>query len=256
MDQPSVGKQHQKTTWTSVKRFALRRVEISKTTWRFRLLVCTLIAFVVVAPGKIWLTAMATSLVREDALGPADLILVEMAVLPAPDVIDYAASLYHRRYAPRIAVTRYKRSDRLNDAGVELPRSLDKLLQVYWADAGLDSSVVESVPIDVIDPVTLNSARQVAEYCRAQHVARVIVVTPRYHSRRSTLSYARYMAPLGIEVRSSPPQGGLRPDNWWRTKDGILLVTQEYVRLLYYRAFVLRWSRADPLASTVLAAVT
>lgn len=228
---------------------------MSKTTWRFRFLTCAVLALVVVAPAKVWLTAMAVSLVHEDALEPADLILVEMAVLPAPGAIDYAASLYHRGYAPRIAVTRYVRSERLDDAGVEVPRSLDKLLQIYWADAGLDGSVVESVPIEVIDPVTLNSARQVAEYCRAHHVARVILVTSRFHSRRSTLSYARYMAPLGIEVRSRPPQGGLRPDNWWRTKDGILVVTQEYVKLLYYRAFVLRWAQADHFVPTILAAV-
>lgn len=236
----------------SVRHFALRRVEVTKTTWRFRFLVCAVLALVVVAPGKIWLTAMATSLVHEDALASADLILVEMAVLPAPDAIAYAASLYHRGYAPRIAVTRYIHSDRLADGGVQVPGSLDKLLEIYWADAGLDGSIVESVPIQVIDPVTLNSARQVAEYCRAHRVARVIIVPSRYHSRRSTLSYERYMTPLGIAMLSRPPEGRLRPDNWWRTKDGMLVVTQEYVKLLYYRAFVLQWARADNVAGVRL----
>jgi hypothetical protein len=203
------------------------------------------IGTVVAISGPFLLTALATSLVQEDALERADLILVEMTVLPSPDALEHAASLYRQGYAPRIAVTRYTDSRRLTDGGVELPKSLDKMLQIYWADAGLDGSAVESIPITVIDPVTLNSARQVAEYCRSQGIARVIIVPSRYHSRRSTLSYRRYMAPLGIELRSAPPAGGLRPDNWWRTKDGVLAITQEYVKLLYYRTFVLPWARLE-----------
>ena len=209
-----------------------------------------MIAIAFVAPGRVWLTAIAQTLVQEDALQRGDLILVEMTVLPDPQTLNFAASLYRRGYASRIAVTRYVRSERLIDAGIEIPRSLDKLLQIYWEDAGLDGSIVESVPIEVKDPVTANTARQVADYCRTHRVASLILVTPRFHSRRSTLSYARYLAPLGIKVLSQPPQGGLRPDNWWRTKDGILDVTQEYVKLLLYRAFVLPQAHADQFAPT------
>lgn len=223
------------SAWAQVRHFALRRVEVTRTTWRFRALVAAVLAVVVVVPGRMWLTGIAASLVLEEPLKRADLILAEAAVLPDPHVAAHAALLYREGYAPRIAMVHYVRTRRLDDAGIELPRSLEQLLQTYWKDAGLDSARVESVPVEVVDPVTLNTARQVAEYCRREGIRRVILVSMRFHSRRSTLSYRRFMRPLGIEVLSQPAPTGLQIDTWWKTKDGVLLVGQEYIKWLYYR---------------------
>ena len=66
-----------------------------------------------------------------------------------------------------------------------------------------------------------------------------IVVAPLFHSRRSALSYRRFFALLGIRLISQPFESGLQVSNWWRTKDGWLLVAQESTELLYYRVFVL-----------------
>jgi uncharacterized SAM-binding protein YcdF (DUF218 family) len=207
-------------------------------TWRLRLLACVAVAGLFLLPHAWWLQALAGGLVREDAPGPADVIVVELFEHPSPAVFAHAARLRDAGIAPRVAVTRYQDSPRLAAAGITLTRRFDDVLRVHWQDAGLPDAAVEIVPVEVRDPVTLNLARQIAEYCRARGYRRVALVASRFHSRRSAASLERFGG--GLTVLSLPPASGLTAGNWWTTKDGILTVLQEAVRLAYYRVVLLR----------------
>jgi uncharacterized SAM-binding protein YcdF (DUF218 family) len=219
--------------------FAVRRKTVWKTTWRFRLLLVVLLLIVTAASGRFVLTTAGAALVQRDALQPADAILVDVTISPSLSAMRQAAQLEHGGYAPKVLFTRYVPTDRLERAGLQVPRDFDAVIRVYAEDAGLPLATVETIPIEVQDPVTLNTARQVAAYCQARGIRSLILVEALFHSRRSALTYARFLTPLGIRLMSQPIESGLQVSNWWRTKDGWLSVVEESVKLAYYRAFVL-----------------
>jgi uncharacterized SAM-binding protein YcdF (DUF218 family) len=225
--------------WPRLVAFAVRRETVWKTTWAFRLSVVVGLALVWAISWHFWLTLAGAALVERDALERVDVIIVEVTVVPSLSGLKHAAKLYRAGYAPRVFLTRYIPNDRLDASGLQVPQDFADVLKVYAAEARLPLSVVDTIPIGVSDPVTLNTARQVAAYCAAQGIRSAIVVAPLFHSRRSELTYRHFFKPLGIRVLSQPFESGQQITNWWRTKEGWLTVVQESVELLYYRLFVL-----------------
>lgn len=225
--------------WQRLLAFSVHRTTVWKTTWRFRLLLLVVLLVVSVSCGPFWLTQAGATLVERDSIEHADAILVDVTVAPSLSAMREASRLSQAGYAPRVLFTRYVQTDRLERVGLQVPRDYDAVINLYAADAGLSLATVDTIPIEVIDPVTLNTARQVAVFCQARAIRSLILVEPLFHSRRSALTYAHFLAPLGIHSISQPVESGLLVTNWWRTKDGWLSVIEESVKLAYYRVFVL-----------------
>jgi hypothetical protein len=215
-----------------------RPAQIWLPTWR---VVAGLVLFAVMVAGSapVWGPAVVAPLVADDPGGQADVVVVEIGPHPEKALFSRAARLQRDGRVSRVAVVRYQRSARLDMAGIEMPDRFDEVLRVYWQDAGLQDDIVDLVPVGVTDPVTLNLARQVAAWCETQKIRSVIVVTGLFHSRRSLYAYRKFLQPLSVRVTASPASAGLDVHNWWRTKDGIQDVFQEWVRLVYYKVALL-----------------
>ena len=207
---------------------------MTRTTWKARGLIAAVILAFAAGPLRVALPAVAAPLIREDDALQADLIVIQVSENPSFASIQHAARLYRSGAAPRIALTQYRDSSRLRSAGIVLPPAFDRILTVYVEEAGLDSAKLERIPISVDDPVSLNTARQVAEYCDRTGIRHVIIVGPPFHSRRTALSYRRFFEPRHIQLYMSPAWSGLTTSNWWKTKDGVLTVGYEWVGLLGY----------------------
>ncbi len=82
-------------------------------------------------------------------------------------------------------------------------------------------------------------ASQVCTALKERGVKSVILVTRFYHSKRSALTYKKFLEPNGVKLISYPVQEGFASDNWWKTKDGRRAVLNELIELQYYRLFVL-----------------
>ena len=74
----------------------------------------------------------------------------------------------------------------------------------------------------------------------SQKVKSIIVVTPVFRSRRSLMIYDSVLAPAGITVRCSPVIGLKTVDNWTQTWHGIQEITEQFIKLQYYRFWLLR----------------
>jgi hypothetical protein len=98
---------------------------------------------------------------------------------------------------------------------------------------------VEIVPFSENEPITLNSARQVRDYLVKEHIKSVSVLTPILRSRRSFLIYNSVFQPSGIAVHCDPVSGPKGPENWTRSWHGIQEVVLQFVKLQYYRFWVL-----------------
>ena len=101
----------------------------------------------------------------------------------------------------------------------------------------------EIIPIRAIEPINLNAAYQIRDFLTKEHLRSVIVVTPGFRSERSYLVYHMVLAPARIKVYCMPVFGLETPENWTKTWHNIQEVTEQFLKLLYYRFYVL-WNRS------------
>jgi len=102
----------------------------------------------------------------------------------------------------------------------------------------------EVIPIREVEPISLNAARDIRDFLVKENVKSVVVVAPGFRSRRSELIYSTVMKPAGIAVGCVPAFGSQTPLTWSQTWHGIQSVAEQFLKLQYYRFFVLSWEEA------------
>jgi hypothetical protein len=99
---------------------------------------------------------------------------------------------------------------------------------------------VEMIPIRPSEPISLHAAYQIRDFLTIEQVSSIIVVTSGFRSKRSSLVYHTVLDPVGIKVRCVPVFGQKTSANWTKTWHGIQDVTEQFLKLQYYRFYVLR----------------
>ena len=181
--------------WT---RHFLYRTERTRTTWKFRF---AFVAFVVIA---VWLTrgwwsvTIARSLVCDRNGAPSDAILVENF---DPDylVFERATELRRAGFAPRVLVPIPTDPGTSAANGVALGTT-EMLARMAHLDA------IDIVPTRLVEPISLNAARDILRFIERERIRSVIVVSPLFRSRRSALVYGATLGRAGITVRCEPGQ--------------------------------------------------
>jgi hypothetical protein len=215
------------------KSWILKEKQVTVTTWKFRLLL--LLAAVSLAyvtyPG--WLVAIGNSLVHDEELKPAEVILLENYDTDYA-VYEAAHDLVQAGYASRILVP---------------VRALGEPPRVSTVEKGFAEAMSriariddwEVLPVQHTEPVSLNVARQIADFLEQRAIRSVIVVSPRFRSARSYLVYKTIFTPRGIRIqcRAAAPSE-VTVDSWWHTWHGIQDISLEFGKLLYYRVWVLQ----------------
>ncbi|MBI4446475.1 MAG: hypothetical protein HY645_11270 [Acidobacteria bacterium] len=217
------------------KDFFFRKRVVTRTTWKFRLLLLALFGLVFVLPYEFWLVRLANSLVQQDPLVGSDAILMENWNLPQLSIFYETASLQKSGYATRALIPEFVETRRTLLAGIRLPKDFDSLIRLYCREAGLDPKSIERIPVEAIDPITLNTARQLSVSLKARRVRSIIMVSSFYRSKRSALAFKKFLEPEGIKVICHPVNEVFSVGTWWKTKDGWIMVPLEFVKLNYYR---------------------
>jgi uncharacterized SAM-binding protein YcdF (DUF218 family) len=173
-------------------------------------------------------------LVAEDPLQKADAIVV-LSGAPVERWLE-AADLYHEGFAPRLVLSpgRTDYAARLaRDRGIHL---------MTEAEIVRDALGQLRVPQDAIIamPGSLDNTADEAHASRVlaeqNRWTRLIVVTSKYHSRRTRFAFRREFrgTPMAIIVRPSRYDGA-NPARWWRSRSDIRYVVYESEKLLLYR---------------------
>jgi hypothetical protein len=97
----------------------------------------------------------------------------------------------------------------------------------------------EVLPIQETEPISLNAAYQIRDQLMREHIRSMIIVTPGFRSRRTSLVYQRVLRDVGTQVSCVPVFGRADPENWTDTWHGIQEVTEEFLKLQYYRSYVI-----------------
>jgi len=99
--------------------------------------------------------------------------------------------------------------------------------------------------ITEIEPITLSAAAQIRNHLAGDPIKSLIVVTSGFRSRRSSLVYRAVLGDVGTRVHCAPVFGRTTPQGWTDTWHGVQEVTQEFLKLQYYRFYVLPFLSAS-----------
>jgi len=205
--------------------------ESLKTTWKLRLGALVLILLIGASTRGLWIPYIGRSLICTGELAPSDIIIVENFD-PAYLLFERASQLQKAGLAPKTLVPVQASQD------TEIVNPVSQgVAEVMARQASL--SPWETIPIRETEPITLNAAARIRDHLAQQHVRSVMLVTPGFRSRRSSLVYRAVLDRAGIVVRCVPVFGRADPANWAATWHGIQEVSEQFLKLQYYRFYVL-----------------
>ena len=212
-------------------RHLVHRTEHTRTTWKLRLGVLALLVVVPWLTSSCWTAAIGRSLVCEASLIPSDAILVENFD-PGYLLFERARQLRQAGLAPRVLVPVPA------DPATRQPQPVALAMAQLMANLSRTGDV-EIVPVREVEPITLNAARDVQSYLEREHLRSVIVVSPLFRSRRSALVNAATLERAGIVAHCEPVRNPQTGNDWTASWHGIQNVVEQWIKLQYYRLYVL-----------------
>lgn len=228
-----MSKSSETTRWT---RHIFYRSEHIRTTWKFRFgLIATLMLVAWFGQGR-FAIAIADSLICRPSAAPSDAILVENfdhSYL----TFETAARLRNAGVAPRVVVpvATYKDSSEVSGVSLGVTKLMADIAHV---------GAIEVIPVREIEPISLNAAGDVRRFMEREGINSVVVVSPLFRSRRSALVYESTLGAAGIAVRCEPAQDSSDRETWTGTWHGMQNVAEQWLKLQYYRLYVLPFKGA------------
>ncbi|MDX2286729.1 MAG: YdcF family protein [Bacteroidia bacterium] len=175
------------------------------------------------------LLGLGSWLIREDSRVSADAIVV-LSGEPA-ERCRAGAALFREGLAPRIIATGSGVNPSLASLGIEIPDAV--LGRRALMRLEIDSAAVTALPLG---SSTFEEAQVLTGYAQQQGLKRVILVTSKFHTRRTGQVFRAVSEGSGITytVLGAAPDE-YRTDRWWESEKGLIFVNNEYLKLIWYR---------------------
>jgi uncharacterized SAM-binding protein YcdF (DUF218 family) len=167
-------------------------------------------------------------LICEDDLRRAEAIFV-LSGNPE-DRAKEAAKLFKKGYARKIIST-----------GQSIP-SLFEVINVKMDEATLSRKALIKAKVDStmleelhIGTSTREESIAILRYCKQNGLKKIIVVSDKFHTNRINYAFRSIFEEGGIEVILRGAPSSVYDENfWWASESGLLMVNNEYVKLIYY----------------------
>jgi hypothetical protein len=214
----------------SWSRHFVYKKESLKSTWKFKLELVAGLSLLVFLTRAAWIPGIASSLICAEHIRTADAILVEnldVEYLP----FERAAALQQDGFSSRILIPVFAPPESSGSSVAE------GIVEVMTRIARLKDW--QTIPIREIEPISLNAASQIRAFLIKAQIRSVMLVAPSLRSRRSSLIYDTVLTPAGISVSCVPVAGLITAQTWIRTWHGIQDVALQFLKLQYYRFWVL-----------------
>jgi uncharacterized SAM-binding protein YcdF (DUF218 family) len=184
------------------------------------------------ASGPI-LRGIALFLIVEDPLDRAAAIVALAGQTPFREM--EAAKLYHTGFAPHVVIVAggpTNESEALEALGFKIPQTWELSREVL---------IQQGVPATAI-LVLMSKAGGTLEELQAVYSAMtskdapVILVTSKYHTRRTRLTWQHVTAGKSQPIVRAATGDPFEPNHWWHKPSFALSVVHEYFGLVYYYA--------------------
>lgn len=199
--------------------------------WLWALPVVVII--VVTLTRGLWLPSIGHSLVCREEVAWSEAILVENFD-PDYRLFERAAALQRAGLSAKVLVPTRTVSSDSEEANLVSRR----IVEIMASLAQVQN--LEIIPIREIEPYSLNAAYQIRDFVARAQVRSVLVISPAFRSQRSSLVYRAILQPTGIQVHCLPIFGQHTPENWTASWHGIQAVTEQFIKLQFYRIYVVR----------------
>jgi hypothetical protein len=209
-------------------RHFIYRKQVLKTTWKLRLLIVIVLVAAVVVPHAFWARKIGQSLVCKEQVGSSDALLIENFDINYL-IFERAAALQRAGVSAKAFVPIGADTD-----SNEVSR---QFVEVMARTAKLEK--FETIPIQEKEPISRNAAEQIRDFLTREHIKSVVVLSPGFRSRRSEMVYKAVLEPAGIRVGCLAVFGMKTTLNWSSTWHGIQEVGLQFLKLQYYRFYVL-----------------
>jgi hypothetical protein len=201
-----------------------------------RLWLTALVGFVVIsasllATRALWMRAIGRGLVCASSVAPSDAIVVDNFDYNYL-VFEHTAELQRSGIGSRIYVPAEASRDPTR-VGTVARLIVEAMVRVA------DVHDPEIFPVPEREPISLNVALVVRDTLTRAGVHSVVLVTPAFRSRRAELIYERVLSPVGITVGCAPVFGSRTHETWRQSWHGVQEVTEQFLKLQYYRFYVL-----------------
>jgi len=195
--------------------------------WRSLWLAAVVAVVALIAGAVVAVQGAGRWLIREDALAPADVIVVLSGSMPYR--AEEAARIFRLGYAHEAWVTRPESpTEELASVGITFVGDEEYSRQTMIR-LGVPAASVRILPGTVVD--TEQEVELVAREMRHQGKRRALIVTSLQHTRRVRVLWDR-LAGKGLEatVRGAP-QDSFDGAHWWRNTHDAYSVAREFLGL-------------------------
>ena len=206
--------------------------EVLKSTWKLRLVLAGVLLLITVPTRSLWTPSVGNSLTCEEQVRSADAILVDDFDRNYL-LFERAAALYNARRSSRVLILVPTLAVPTDDGRIIDGAIADFMIRIAHL------KTTESVLVQEVEPISLNAAVQVRDYLMKEGIKSIMVVTSGFRAKRALLIYDEVLGRIGIAVSCVPVFGTITPETWTHTWHGIQEVGLQFLKLQYYRFYVL-----------------
>ncbi len=184
--------------------------------------------FLVFLCRKPILTSIASYLIQED-----EPVKVNLAFVLSGNSIDRgteATKLYKQGFIKKLVCPGGNMHPLFEAMGFKFLES--EVTKMAMVKMGVPDSVIEILPKG---KSTNDEAKLLIDYCKKHNTDTVMIVSSEFHTRRIKYALKGRFAKGNLTVIViGAPDHNVRAWNWWWTEDGLIMINNEWIKLLYY----------------------
>ncbi len=167
-------------------------------------------------------------LIQEDELTTCEALFV-LSGNPKDRALE-ASRLLKAGYAPKVVCT----GESVHRILLVVGDSTDEagLSRIELLAAGIPDNQIEILHIGTS---TREESEAILAYCKTQGLKKIMVVSDKFHTNRIDYAFRDVFEDAGIQlVLRGCPSTAYSENNWWANEEGLIMVNNEYIKLLYY----------------------
>ena len=185
--------------------------------------------------------AVAIFCFRHDILVEAGSFLITESPLEKTDAIVilggksydrgiHGASLFHDQWASKVICTGGNTPTALKAIGIDMKEC--DVTRFILGTKGVDLSEVASLNSATS---TFEEAEEIKFYTENNNITSLIIVSSEFHLRRVRMVFKKVFKDSNVKLFfSGAPSSNYTASEWWKSEEGLIMVNNEYVKLMYY----------------------
>ncbi|MFN5319404.1 MAG: YdcF family protein [Bacteroidia bacterium] len=167
-------------------------------------------------------------LIEEHAFEPCEALFV---LSGNPDSrAKEAATLFKKGAAPKIICTGESVPELLEAMKINVREC--ELSKIKLLEYGINETAIELLPVGTS---TREEADAIQAYCQNHSIKKAMVISDRFHTRRICYAFQDQFDNAGITlIVKGAPSLTYSESMWWAKENGLIMVNNEYIKLIYY----------------------